>query len=129
MQLARKITLVTLITTIAAFAALAVVEVQRQVQAYEQRIAAELFDLGRGLGHTFHEVARAEGMVRAREVLAYADQRLHEVNIRWVSLDPAVGSDPHFPRKRLAQLEAGNEDLVIAHEEDEGDGILYVYVP
>jgi signal transduction histidine kinase len=124
MRVALKITLSLSLVFFAIVALLGYVQARREVALYESALTESMAATGAGLREAIYEVARVEGIDRAREVLVRVDDRV-PVRVRWATEQELAA--------RLTTLEVAeshaSEASVRIDRHDGPRGRLYVFLP
>ncbi|NQU23880.1 MAG: HAMP domain-containing protein [Candidatus Nealsonbacteria bacterium] len=104
--------------------------IQRETELYETNMEHDALLLGRAMRGLVADSWRADGGVRAKQLIEDANHEEHEVHIRWVWLDTSSDSDlsPQVPLEKLGPAVRGEETSLKAREQD-GDEYLHTYIP
>lgn len=101
---------------------------RREAEVFEADIRRDHEVMGRGIVAAVAELWEDEGQKRALDIVARANARESQVQIRWVDLDAPPSSDqaPAAPREVLRAVAVGQP---VNWTDPAGDGRLYSYVP
>jgi hypothetical protein len=129
MTIARKFTLALLGCVTVAITTVAVVAVQDELRRSESDIEEYEAFTAHALRPAIKDVWLHDGEVRANELIEEAQQRLGNVDIRCVSLDPAApaGKRPRVEPGALASL-AVDHDVVLVDRSYASVGRIFTYV-
>ncbi len=128
MSIARKFTLALLACVVVVLAVQTAASVRDEDVRSEEGIESYQLATGAALRPAIAAEWRAEGRDRAIELVKEADQRLRNIDIRWVWLSPDAEPE-HRPRvdvSRLGDVVAG-QDITIVDRSYEGAGRIFTY--
>jgi signal transduction histidine kinase len=130
MTIARKFTLALLSCAVVAVTLYAVVAVRAELRRKESDILEYEASTAHALRPAIRDVWLHDGEPRALEVIQEAQQRLGNVDIRCVSLDPGApaAKRPRVDSSRLGPIETG-QDVVVIDRAYQGSGRIFTYVP
>ena len=130
MTLAAKFILALLMCLLGALVLRTYFEVHAQSEVFRKEVGTNNALIARALRPGVSEVWRSDGREHALRIVKEADQRMHSVDIRYVSLLPDADPTqrPGVPIERLQGLSAGEEIVVFAPTPD-GVGRMYGYEP
>ena len=107
MKLARKITLLFLVPFVVLLLALEYRAANREIGIYQSQVASDLKATSRVIRPLFAEVWRAEGKIKALELLEKIDASLPEIKMRWnpdgLDTEPPTGAKPTGPVVRFEE--------------------------
>ncbi len=129
MTIASKYTLALLGCVVLAVMAYATLAVRNELARSDSDIVEHESATAHALRPAIRDVWLRDGEGRALELIAEAQQRLRNVEIRMVSLDADASPErrPRVPLSRLAPLRAG-EDVVVIDRDYERAGRIFTYV-
>ena len=130
MRLVRKLTLALLAAFAVIFAVQGWLSMREFADAYEADISRDHRVMGRALAAAVASSLREHGPNSAVSMIAEADARELQTEIRWVHLDAPPGSPnaPALPRAQVVPAELGHD--VSQVERSRGDhGMVYTYTP
>ncbi|HEY5243895.1 MAG TPA: ATP-binding protein, partial [Polyangiaceae bacterium] len=129
MTIARKFTLALLACITVAVTVYATVAVRDELRRTESDIVEYEAFTAHALRPAMRDVWSHDGEGRALELIQEAQQRLRNVEIRCVSLDPGAppARKPLVPMAALSRLAAG-DDVVVVDREYERVGRIFTYV-
>src|SRR5580692_7358412 len=130
MTIASKFTLALLACVIVAVMGYATLAVRSEIARSELDIIEHESATAHALRPAIRDVWMHDGEPRALELVAEAQQRLRNVDIRLVALSISAPLErrPRVPSSRLARLDNG-EDVVIVDRDYEHVGRIFTYVP
>ena len=126
MRLARKLTLALVLAVCAILTVHGVFAARRELDFFEMDTQRDARVMGRTLVAVVSEIWRAEGEVRALQMIDEANEREENVNFRYVSLDPASPRKPTIAVERIGQFTVGR---VHVFREGNSQGKIFTYVP
>jgi signal transduction histidine kinase len=130
MRLVRKLTMALLAGFALIFAIQAWLSIREFAEAYEADISRDHRVMGRALAAAVASALREHGPNAAVAMIAEADERELQTEIRWVHLDAPAGSAgaPALPREQVIPAELGHDVSVV--DRSRGDhGMVYTYTP
>ena len=129
MTIASKFTLALLACVILAVMAYATLAVRSELARSESDIAEHEASTAHALRPAIRDVWMHDGERRALELVDEARQRLRNVDVRLVSLDPEAPLEkrPRVAPPRLTDLDEAH-DIVVTDREFEGTGRIFTYV-
>jgi two-component system NtrC family sensor kinase len=130
MTIASKFTLALLACVIVAVMGYATLAVRSEIARSELDIVEHESATAHALRPAIRDVWMHDGEPRALELVAEAQQRLRNVDIRLVALSTSAPSErrPRVPSSQLARLESG-EDVIVVDRDYEHGGRIFTYVP
>ncbi|HYB12940.1 MAG TPA: HAMP domain-containing sensor histidine kinase [Myxococcota bacterium] len=130
MRLVRKLTLTLLAGFAVIFAIQAWLSMREFAEAYEADISRDHRVMGRALAAAVAASLRDHGPDAAVSMIAEADARELQTEIRWVHLDAAPGSPgaPALPREQVVPAELGH-DVSLVDRSRGNHGMVYTYTP
>ncbi len=130
MRLVRKLTLALLAGFAVIFAIQAWLSMREFAEAYETDISRDHRVMGRALAAAVAASLRDHGPNAAVSMIAEADARELQTEIRWVQLDAAPGSAgaPALPRAQVVPAELGH-DVSLVDRSRGSHGMVYTYTP
>jgi len=130
MTISSKFTLALLACVVVAVMAYAVVGVRSELARSEAEIVEHEAATAHALRPAIRDVWLHDGPARALELVEEARQRLHNVDVRLVSLDPEASAEkrPQVTWDRLTGLVDG-QDLVVVDRHFDRSGRIFTYVP
>ncbi len=129
MTIASKFTLALLACVILAVMAYATLAVRSELARSESDVAEHEAATAHALRPAIRDVWMHDGERRALELIDEARQRLRNVDVRLVSLDPEAPLEkrPRAAPSRLTGLDEGH-DVVVTDRDFEGTGRVFTYV-
>ena len=129
MTIASKFTLALLACVVVAVMGYATLAVRSELARRETDIIEHEAATALALRPAIRDVWLHDGEPRALELIEEARQRLRNVDVRLVSLDPGAPPErrPRVPVSRLPGLEGG-EDVVVVDRDYEQTGRIFTYV-
>ncbi|HME69420.1 MAG TPA: HAMP domain-containing sensor histidine kinase [Myxococcota bacterium] len=130
MRLVRKLTLALLAGFAVIFAIQAWISMREFAEAYEADISRDHRVMGRALAAAVAASLRDHGPNAAVSMIAEADARELQTEIRWVQLDAPPGSAgaPALPRDQVVPAELGH-DVSLVDRSRGNHGMVYTYTP
>jgi two-component system NtrC family sensor kinase len=130
MSIARKFTLALLSFIIVAVTVYAAIAVRDELDRIESDIVEYEGSTAHALRPAIRDVWLHDGEDRALELIQEEQQRLGDVDIRYVSLDASApeAKRPRAEVSRLGAIAAG-EDVVVVDRSYQGVGRIFTYVP
>ena len=129
MTIATKYTVALLACVVVGVLGNAALAVHDELARSDEAIVEHEATTANALRPAIRDVWLHDGEARALALVAEAQQRLRNVEVRLISLDPDAVAErkPHVPASLLAQLEPGR-DVVIVDRSYEGAGRIFTYV-
>jgi signal transduction histidine kinase len=129
MTIGSKFTLALLACVVVAVMGHSTLAVRSELARSESDIVEHQAATAHALRPAIRDVWLHDGEGRALELIAEARERLRNVDVRLVSLDPGAPPDkrPRVPPSQLARLEA-DEDVVVIDRDYDRSGRIFTYV-
>ena len=130
MTIASKFTIALLACVVVAVMGYATLAIRSELARSESDIVEHETATAHALRPAIRDVWQHDGEARALELVEEARQRLRNVDVRLVALDPGAPPErrPRVSLARLARLDA-DEDVVVIDRDYERMGRIFTYVP
>jgi len=130
MKLTAKLTFMFILGIVIILTVDGYISYQNQVKSFETDMKLDTSLLGHAMKSLVLDAWRTGGQQRALKLIENAGTRQHQVEMRWVWLNPS-SEDSHAPRVSLEKLDrvVHGQEVSLKDQDEGGNGYFYSYIP